>query len=245
MATRNPVNSPVEVGSLSQVEFEIISRTTSLMVQKSGYPVEVGSEHPIFFKVLAPSKRWWVYSPAFWLPSGCCNCQGCGGAAGQGREPMRCWVFRGDFFFLQNHWIWDILTRAFLDRYGRIVFCWGSCELGCFFSRLEIHRLFCPCKRQESFSSFLKPPSQVCFDQWHLGIPVKQLNLAAMLDLNIHENEPAWIDPSFISLSNASRCKNQSRIIRYSRHGGALGNSGIFLGNPLLWHQHKSLSNKQ
>ena len=105
--------------------------------------IEVGSEHLIFFEVLAPSKRWRVYSPAFWLPSGCCNCQGCGGAAGQGREPMRCWVFRGDFFFLQNHWIWDILTRAFLtDMEGSFFFWVGSCELGCFFSRLEIHRFF-------------------------------------------------------------------------------------------------------
>ena len=39
-----------------------------------------------------------------------------------------------------------------------------SCELGSFFSRLEIDRFFfVPVK--ESFSSFLKPPSQVCFDQ--------------------------------------------------------------------------------
>eukprot|EP00434_Breviolum_minutum_P001177 symbB.v1.2.001029.t1/scaffold52.1/size380577/19 len=35
-----------------------------------------------------------------------------------------------------------------------------------------------------------------------MRIPVKQLNLAVMLDLNILENEPARIDPTFISFTN-------------------------------------------
>ena len=47
-----------------------------------------------------------------------------------------------------------------------------------------------------------------------MRIPVKQLNLAAMLDLNIHENEPAWIDPSFISLSNDVPKQGKSRRVK-------------------------------
>ena len=64
---------------------------------------------------------------------------------------------------------------------------------------------------------------------------MKQLNLAVMLDLNILENEPARIDPTFISFTNASRrncpIPDYAKIVGIGRH---LETAAYFLGNPLL-----------
>ena len=95
------------------------------------------------------------------------------------------------------------------------------------FHCLESDRLSTPPKE---FFCFLKPPPQLSFDQRHLGIPVKQLSLTAMLDLNFIENEPARIDLRFIGLPKASRCKNQAQIIRCSSIGAHWETADFFKG---------------